>query len=180
VPGIYGSDERHWQSLWRKSQPGATRIRPASWDEPELNDWLAALGRAIESKAEPQLIVAHSLGCLLVAFWALRFPARKIRGAFLAAPPDPENRNFPPAASSFQHPPTSPLPFPALVVASTNDPYCEIDAANRLARRWGAGFVNVGAVGHINSDSGLDDWPEGMRLLEAFRAGLGSFPRKLT
>jgi predicted alpha/beta hydrolase family esterase len=63
------------------------------------------------------------------------------------------------------------LPFPSLVIASTDDSYCEIGAARSLAGQWGAGFIDIGAVGHINPTSGFGNWPEGIRLLEAFRAG---------
>ncbi|MEG9472588.1 MAG: alpha/beta hydrolase [Sphingomonas sanguinis] len=32
-------------------------------------------------------------------------------------------------------------------------------------------MVEVGALGHINGASGLGSWPEGRRLLTAFRSG---------
>jgi uncharacterized protein len=67
--------------------------------------------------------------------------------------------------------PQTRLPFPALVVASDNDPYGDIDYACARAAAWGAGFVSVGAHGHLNSASALSDWPLGAMLLEAFKAG---------
>ncbi len=173
LPGINGSDELHWQTLWQRSAThSAIRINPSSWDAPELEDWLAALSKAVKASKEPPLLLAHSLGCLLVAFWAARHPSESIvRGAFLVAPPDPHSPMFPKCASSFREPPQILLPFPSLVVASTNDPYASLDAAEAFAVRWGSGFVNAGALGHVNSDSQLGDWRAGRDLLEAFRAG---------
>lgn len=63
--------------------------------------------------------------------------------------------------------PRRPLPFPSLVVASSDDPYAGIDFARSCARDWGSRLAEVGAHGHINSDSGLGDWPEGRALLAA-------------
>ena len=58
-----------------------------------------------------------------------------------------------------------PLPFASLVVASTNDPFCDDQRAQQLARDWRADFVSVGERGHVNGDSGLGDWPQGFAWL---------------
>ena len=120
-------------------------------------------------------MVAHSPACLLVPHWAARVrasrAARPVRGVFLVAPPDPDGPGFPAAAASFRAVPRKKLPFPALVVASTDDPYAGLDFARRCAAEWGAGLVVAGALGHINAAGGLGDWPRGAALLEAFRAG---------
>ena len=34
-------------------------------------------------------------------------------------------------------------------------------------KAWGAQFIDHGACGHINADSGLGDWPEGRALLRS-------------
>ena len=176
IPGINGSDQDHWQTLWQRSDPLAIRIEPLDWDAPQLEDWLAALGRALADCKEPPLLLAHSLGCLLVAFWAARHPSRyPIRGAFLVAPPDPNSPMFPESASSFREPPQTLLPFPSLVIASTNDPYADLDVAGTFAVSWGSGFIDAGALGHINSESNIGDWPQGQHLFEAFRAGTVRF-----
>jgi len=57
------------------------------------------------------------------------------------------------------------LPFPSIVVSSSNDPFLSVDRARELARDWGSRLVDIGPAGHINGDSGLGDWPEGKRLL---------------
>ena len=83
---------------------------------------------------------------------------------------DPDNAAFP--SPSFTQVPESPVPYPTLVVASTNDPYCPIDVTTELASKWVAGFVSVGDRGHISTEPGNGDWQEGWNLLEAFASGL--------
>ena len=53
-----------------------------------------------------------------------------------------------------------------MLVGSQDDPYCGFDRAQHLAQAWGAHFVDLGARGHINAESGLGDWPEGRALLD--------------
>lgn len=175
LPGYGNSDEAHWQSRWEHADPSIARFAPASWDAPELGDWCAALDRGVEGLAGSVVLLAHSLSCLLVAHWAARSVlTQRVAGAMLVAPPDPDGPAFPRAeASSFIRPEARPLPFPALVVASSDDPYATLDFARGYAKEQGAGFVCVGAKGHINSESGLGDWSEGANLFTAFRAGLG-------
>ncbi|MBR0841972.1 alpha/beta hydrolase [Bradyrhizobium liaoningense] len=173
LPGIGGSGDAHWQSIWEAADARFVRFRPANWDQPELDDWVQSLERAVESCTEPPVLVAHSLACLLVAHWAARARSA-IAGAFLVSVPDPDGAAFPEAATSFKPAPTSPLPFPSLVIASTNDPYSTLDVARRRAGDWHSEFSVVGALGHINASSGLDDWQQGRALLEAFCAGLAA------
>ncbi|MBH0112178.1 alpha/beta hydrolase [Novosphingobium sp. YJ-S2-02] len=175
LPGIGGSGPAHWQSLWQEADTAARRFRPSSWDQPGLSDWISALERELEACAGPVVLVAHSLACLLVAHWAEgSAQVARVAGAFLVAPPDPDGADFPRAqAGSFAPVPTARLPFPALLVASRDDPYASIDYARTRAQQWGTGFVDVGEKGHINAGSGLGAWSEGQGLLAAFRAGLG-------
>lgn len=172
LPGIGGSGDAHWQTLWQQADPAMRRIQPSSWDQPELEDWLAALDRAVVAASEPPLLVAHSLACLLVAHWAARREL-PVRGALLVAVPDPDSPAFPVEAAGFRHAPDQPLRFPALIVASTDDPYGALPYARQRAAAWGAGLVIAGALGHINGASGLGDWPLGTMLLQAFSAGTG-------
>jgi predicted alpha/beta hydrolase family esterase len=173
LPGIGNSGDLHWQTFWEKSDPSIRRFRPTDWERPDLNDWIAALDQAIAEAGEPPLFVAHSLACLLVVHWAARRQSRPVQGAFLVGVPDPDSPAFPAAeAASFRPVPDLPLPFPALIVASTDDPYASTDYVRARAAAWGAGFVVAGALGHISSASGLGDWPLGAMLLEAFRAGI--------
>ncbi|WP_249692314.1 alpha/beta hydrolase [Stappia sp. WLB 29] len=170
LPGIGGSDEAHWQSLWEAEDAGLTRFAPADWDRPELAEWTGALERALAGFSRPPLLIAHSLACLLVAHAAEKIAGR-VRGAFLVAVPDPDGSAFPIEAASFRDVPARALPFPALIIASSDDPYGTPEHARRRARDWGAGLVEIGARGHINGASGLGAWREGRMLFDAFAAG---------
>lgn len=171
LPGLGGSGDTHWQTIWERNDARFTRFQPASWDQPDLDDWEQALERAVTRCAKPPVLVAHSLACLLVAHWAARFPSC-IAGAFLVAVPDPDTTSFPMEAAAFKTVPERALPFPSLVIASTDDPYGEINATRQRASAWRSGLIVLGALGHINASSSLGDWPQGRALLEAFSAGL--------
>ena len=62
--------------------------------------------------------------------------------------------------------PLQSLPFKTIVVASSNDEYVSLPRAEYFATQWGSTFVNIGDKDHINSASGLGDWPEGYKLLQ--------------
>ena len=171
LPGIGGSGEAHWQTLWEAEDAGLTRFAPADWDRPDLAEWTGALERALSNFSRPPLLIAHSLACLLVAH-AAESIAGRVRGAFLVAVPDPDGPAFPGEAASFRDLPAQALPFPALIIASSDDPYGTREHARRRAQDWGAGLVEIGARGHINGASGLGDWREGRRLFDAFAAGV--------
>jgi uncharacterized protein len=171
IPGLNNSGPQHWQTLWQARRGDAFRLQPSSWNAPELSDWMSALERALEACSAPPILVGHSMGCLLSVYWASQHRSdRSIAGAFLVAPPNFKRREFP--APSFTEMPESPMPYPAIVIASTNDPYCPIEVANELAVKWNTGFVSVGPRGHISTEPGNGDWQEGWNLLQAFAAGL--------
>jgi predicted alpha/beta hydrolase family esterase len=172
LPGIGGSGAEHWQTLWESTDARFERFQPSNWDVPDLDDWIAALDRTVASAREPVVLLAHSLACLLVAHWAQR-SKRSVAGAFLVSVPDPNSAKFPVAASAFKAAPPAGLRFPALMVASTDDPYGTIEYARLRASQWLSNLVEVGALGHINAESGVGDWPQGRILLTAFCAGMG-------
>ena len=164
LPGYQGSGELHWQTLWERSDPGLRRVEQRSFEEPVCREWVEALEAAVAASGPDVVLVAHSLGCLLVVHWAAA-SSRQVRGALLVAPPDPERADFPPQIAGFSPLPERRLPFPSLLVASSDDPYCAPARAQEFARRWGSRLMELGALGHINADSGLLDWPAGRALL---------------
>jgi hypothetical protein len=173
IPGIDGSDDDHWQSIWEAEWgPQASRVSVSSWTRPELDDWCAAIDRAVSAVGSPgAVLVAHSLGCLAAARWtARRRPG--IAGVFLVAPPDRAGPQFPAAAATFAAAAEGPVDAAGLIVSSDDDPYCSGDAAGRLATAWRLPRVSAGLAGHINSGSGLGRWDTGHALLTAFTAGL--------
>lgn len=175
IPGIDGSDEQHWQSLWeREWGTSAVRISPASWSEPDLNDWVGALQAAYDTASlqdDSVVLVAHSLGCWAASQWLRKNPLPLPAGVLLVAPPDPHGPEFPhEAAATFAGLSVQPLPCPAILVGSSNDPYCTEETAADLAARWSARWHLAGKCGHINSASGLGSWPQGRDLLASLTA----------
>lgn len=168
LPGWQDSGPGHWQSRW-EAQHGFERVQQADWMTPRRGDWLARLDEVLQAREAPALLVAHSLGCQLVAAWAAhsRHTAR-VAGALLVAPPDTERDDTPGAiAGAWRRIERGRLPFPTTVVASRDDPFCSLERARGMAQDWGAGFVDIGERGHVNADSALGDWPEGLALLHA-------------
>ena len=123
------------------------------------------LDRTVASTGPDIVLVAHSSSCALVAAWAA-LPNRRARGALLVAPSDPEAASYPAGPRGFAPMPQQPLGFPSIVVASSNDEYVTLERAEAFARSWASRFVPVGALGHVNSASGLGPWPVGRALLE--------------
>jgi uncharacterized protein len=117
------------------------------------------------------LLIAHSLGCHLVAAWAaLSKNTHRIRGALLVAPPDAQREDFPLEMKSWRQPVLHQLPFPSICVISSNDPFCGLAAGRQMAQAWGSECVELGDKGHINAGSGLGDWPQGRAMLERLAA----------
>ena len=172
LPGWLNSGPEHWQSRW-EALHGHQRVEQDDWEWPRRGDWMARLEEVLLASAQPVLLVAHSLGCQLVAAWAAHTRhARRVAGALLVAPPDTEREDMAPNLFNWRPIVRRHLPFPSLAVVSSDDPYCALPRAEGLARDWGAELVQIGARGHINGDAGLGDWPDGLTLL-ARLAGRG-------
>ncbi|WP_022904650.1 alpha/beta hydrolase [Curtobacterium sp. B8] len=173
VPGIWNSDPEHWQSRWqaaREAEDGrVVRILPASWGEPEPDDWQAAITRAVEATDEPPVLVAHSLGVLAAARWLASPEAstHPVAGALLVAPPDPDGPGFPDAARGFTAPAGVSHVEDVRLVVSDDDPYCSADRAIEFATVLGATVHRIGAVQHVNVAAGVGWWHEGRALLDA-------------
>jgi len=169
LPGLYNSGEGHWQTLWEATLPGARRVQQRNWDKPDRGDWVTTLDAEIAAESRPVLLVAHSLGCSLTAWWVAEHRnaphAMKVKGALLVAPPDVERAAFREFATGFAPMPRIALPFRSTVVASTDDPWCALPRARSWAVDWQAQFNEIGPLGHINGDSGLGDWPRGRHWL---------------
>lgn len=165
LPGWQNSDEAHWQSRW-EALHGDHRVEQHDWMRPLRGDWSARLEEEVLAAPGPVVLVAHSLGCILVAAWAAHSGhTAKVRAALLVAPGDLERDDLRQMIPGWAPIVRQPLPFPSLMIAGQDDPYCEAARSRQMARDWGARFVDAGARGHINGESGLGDWPEGRALL---------------
>lgn len=182
VPGWSSSGPDHWQSRWERSLTTARRIEQVDWYNPKRDKWVASIVAAVVKASRPPVLVAHSLGCIAVVHAAQKLPRGLVAGAFLVAPADVDDAGRWPVTEGyvfdgdhggFAPLPALPLPFPATLVASQDDPFCSFDRARDLAAAWGAAFVDGGASGHINVASGHGPWPEGLLRFGSFLKGLG-------
>jgi predicted alpha/beta hydrolase family esterase len=176
VPGLGGSDPHHWRSVFEDEIPGATRLSGIDWHQPKLSAWIDALIRATRRNPEG-LLVAHSLGCALVAHAIEHYPDLLVRGALLVAPADIDASPAVPASlDSFAGVPRRTLPFPSVLIASRNDPYMTPERARLFASAWGSTLFDAGTCGHINVASGFGPWPQGLQILRDFAREIETTP----
>ncbi|MGY2895124.1 RBBP9/YdeN family alpha/beta hydrolase [Deinococcus sp. UYEF24] len=173
VPGLGDSGPQHWQSLWEQKY-GAARVRQDDPDSPTPGGWSARLQEVIEATPGELVLVGHSCGVPNIVHWAQLYGGHssgaweRVKGALLVAPTDVDlehTRQLYPAVERLAPLPMTELPFPALVIASENDPYSGFERAQEMAEAWGAEFISAGEAGHINVASGHGDWEEGEVLL---------------
>ncbi|WP_295852646.1 alpha/beta fold hydrolase [uncultured Xylophilus sp.] len=173
LPGWHGSGPDHWQTRW-EALYGYRRVEQHDWARPLRGDWCAQLDTVVADTPGPVVLVAHSLGCWLVAAWAAHsrhaaVPGR-VQAALLVAPPDIARPDLQAQLPGWARTPLQPLPFAAQVVASSDDPYGSEARVRALAAAWGAPVAVTGPQGHLNADAGLGDWPAGHTLLQALLA----------
>ena len=164
LPGWQGSGPDHWQSRWERSY-GYSRVEQHDWLRPLRGDWIARLEDVLLAcdvqRDGPVVLVAHSLGCHHVAAWAAHSQNTvRVKAALLVAPPDLEQDELRTLLPSWSPGVMDGLPFAATLFASSNDPYCSLARARQFAAAWGAELVDAGPRGHLNAESGLDDWPQ--------------------
>lgn len=179
VPESPDTAPQHWQTRWERSRDDCRRVDLGTWDRPHRNTWVNKLNLAIYRAERPVLLVGHGLGCLTIAWWAEyeRPAVGAVIGALLIAPPDPELSNANRRLAKFGAAPRQPLPFPAVVVASADDPGCSLSRVIELARDWDCRFTEAGAVGHLDAASRVGDWALGQRLLDRMLREHGAPPR---
>jgi predicted alpha/beta hydrolase family esterase len=181
VPGLRDHVADHWQTLLAAKLPKVHSVPPLEHDKLSCAARVDAIDRALQDIGGPVVIVAHSAGAMMVAHWAMSrytrytFGTRNsldIRGALLAAPADleiPMPAGYPTVdvldSNGWLPLPRAVLPFPSIVAASSNDPLTRLDRARELARCWGSRLVELGAVGHLNPNSGFGEWPRAEELI---------------
>jgi uncharacterized protein len=171
LPGIGNSGSVHWQTRWEEVHAQhprfeLKRITQTDWDHPVCAQWVQSLELHVRNAGAGTVLVAHSLACLMLVHWAAQTSlSANISQALLVAVPDPDVTAFPREARGFDKLPSSRLPFPSKLLCSSNDPYSSLDFSRRCAAMWGCELAELGALGHINGQSGLGDWPQGWTAL---------------
>ena len=177
VAGLDNSGPGHWQTIWDQERSDCERVELGMWSQPNRNAWVTALNSAIRQAGRPVILVAHSLGCLAVAWWAAleaQSYGTPVAGALLVAPPDVDTAGPDMRIAGFGPAPKVILPFPSVLIASTNDPFIDIARAHSLAKFWGSHFVEIGEAGHINAEAGLGAWSQGQEWLDRLIGLVGS------
>jgi len=160
VPGLHDSGHGHWQTWLEGHFRTATRVRQDNWASADLERWAERIAVTVARHPGARWVAAaHSFGCVALARY-LALGGKGIDAALMVAPADPEKF----AAGPFL--PPAKLPIPTALLASENDPWMSIDCARAWARTWGTQFINLGLVGHINTESGFGPLPQAKTLVE--------------
>lgn len=171
IPGLRDHVAEHWQTLLESRLAKVRSVPPAKTDKLNCANRVARIQAELEKIEGPVILVAHSAGVLMTVHWATKH-RHNIQGALLVAPPDlsqdwPDNYPSPATLKieGWSPLPNQKLPFPSIVVASTNDHLAEFEAVQEMAKTWGSQLVNAGAVGHLNPAAGFGPWPMAEQLI---------------
>ncbi len=166
LPDLSEPPPDHWQWRWRQRLSTGRFVLPHAQHAPERAAWVAAVTEAVNAAEKPVVLVAHGHG-ISAALAALPDLRTRVAGAFFAAPHDAGDGAL--VSSPHGWPAhTSRLPFPAMLVASRNDPACSYERADVMAQQWGALLLDAGEAGHIDSEAGFGPWPEGSMAFAQF------------
>ncbi len=160
VPGLHDSGPTHWQTWLEAHFRQAVRVEQEDWGKADLERWAERIETTLSRHPGSRWVaVAHSFGCLaLVRF--LASGGKGVQSALMVAPADPEKFAAAPALSQ------SRLPIPSVLIGSETDPWMHIESAREWAHLWGSQFINLGEVGHINTDAGFGPFPQAKTLVE--------------
>jgi predicted alpha/beta hydrolase family esterase len=172
VPGLDGGGEGHWLSWFKGVLPDAEWVVQENPQSLDLCAWAAAVRWQLMRADEPVVIVAHGFGCL-AAVRAAADCADRVEAAMLVAPMDPDGARL---ASLL---PEEPLSFPAVIVASSNDPRLRLSKAAFWASYWSCDFVDIGRAGSVDPAAGFGPWPAGLSILEEVRRSPAAHLRQI-
>lgn len=159
--GWGGSDFPHWQS-WlageiAKDYGTVKFLKFSDFNMPKLDVWMDELQLALED-FQPDIVVCHSLANTLWMHLCNTQTLKEIQKLYLVAPPTlsckiEELQEFFPVEIS-----QNLYAQNTLLIASTNDPYMDIEEAKSLANTLNIPMKIVENAGHINADSGYGQW----------------------
>jgi len=166
IPGLGNSEPEHWQTFFEKSSDNFQRIEQRDWEAPVCSEWIETIDKTISGyDISTVVLIGHSLGCAAIAHWSAVYN-RKVKGALLVAPSDPEAPHYDFPATGFAPMPLQRIDFRTIVVASIDDVWVSLERAKYFADHWNSEFINLGAAGHINVESGFGEWKEGLEILK--------------
>ena len=166
IPGLRDHVAEHWQTLLEARLEKVRSVPPLQIDKLNCAKRVEAIQAALDQITGPVILVAHSAGVLITVHWAAKHQ-HNIQGALLVTPPDlnlswPANYPSPDTLrqEGWDPVPMQVLPFPSIVVGSSNDYLASADAVEDMAKAWGSEWVNLGEVGHLNPAAGYGPWPQ--------------------
>ncbi|WP_076421483.1 RBBP9/YdeN family alpha/beta hydrolase [Pontibacter lucknowensis] len=170
IPGLHNSDENHWQTIWENDHPSKFyRVIQSDWEKPDCVEWISKMEEELKQFDYKQLIlIGHSVGCVTIIKWFEMY-GHAIKGALFVAPSDVDSPGYPSYITGFNPMPASKLPFPTIVVASTDDHVVDFERAQLFARNWGSELVTLKEAGHIESKSGFGKWDFGLELIDRLK-----------
>lgn len=169
IPGLRNSGPNHWQTTWEKQFPNDfIRIQQDNWERPDCDSWMNRLEEVLsQHDLSDAILIGHSVGCATIVNWFGKYQHR-IKGALLVAPSDVERGDYPTYITGFIPLHLQKLPFPSIVVASTNDHVVDYERAEYFADIWGSEFVTIENGDHLEGAIGTNNWSEGIALLNSF------------
>ncbi len=160
VPGLNDSGHAHWQSWLEAHFRNSVRVKQDDWGQPDADRWAGRIASTLARHPPARWVaVGHSFGCLAIAR-LLELGGQGLHAALLVAPADPERFD---AAALL---PRSRLAIPSVLIGSETDPWMSVSASRSWARTWGSQFINLGDVGHINTESGFGPLPQAKTMVE--------------
>jgi predicted alpha/beta hydrolase family esterase len=163
VPGLHDSGPAHWQTWLQAHFRHSVRVEQDDWASADLERWSQRIGDTLARHPGSRWVAAaHSFGCLALAHHLARRrePEQGVQAALLVAPADPQKFGVEPAL------PATSLNIPSVLIGSETDPWMRAENARSWARKWDAQFVNLGDVGHINTEAGFGPLPQAKTLVE--------------
>ena len=165
--GWQGSGPDHWQTwLARRLADAGEDVRYPPLpepDAPDATDWAAAMHAELAAMNGEQVVVCHSLACLMWAREAAEIGrAGGVARVLLVAPPCPVTP-LPGVRALYPTPLDSAAmaasAAEARVVGSDHDPYCPAGPERSFARPLGLPIDILVGAGHINPEAGFGPWP---------------------
>ena len=169
IPGLRDHVAEHWQTHLEARLETVRSVPPQTTDKLNCAKRVAAIQAELDQIEGPVILVAHSAGVLMAVHWAAQHPQyqAKIKGALLVTPPEvnqswPDNYPSPEILrqEGWSPVPTQVLPFPSIVVGSSNDYLARAEVVEAMANTWESEWVNLGEVGHLNPAAGFGYWPQ--------------------
>ena len=179
VPGLRDHVAEHWQTLLETKLSkvrNVVSVPPLRVDGLNCAARVEAIQQTLKTVQGPVIFVAHSGGVVMLLHWAQKYQC-DVKGAVLATPPDfetPLPAGYPTLETLTNNGwlpvPMRRLPFPSVVVASTNDPLASFASVETMAKQWGSKLINAGEVGHLNPAAGYGEWPRADELIRELDA----------